>query len=164
MSFDELWNILKIEIPRRIGNNKGLNHFAENRSKFEGWLKVEICDILSEYMVNITPELEKIDIVADSWALELKTPTTNYSHLVVESKTMSITDDIDSIVKDIETLKENSREIGKAVIFIVFPLSLEENQEWKKHKDKISIQLQSLKEKEFTFENGVSAVLYVGLV
>ena len=159
-----MWNILQIEIPKRIGNKKGLNHFAENRSKFEGWLKVEICDILSAHISTLTPEKDNIDIVADNWALELKTPNTNYHASGVISKHITITNNIDSIIEDIKTLKINSNYSNTAVVFIAFPLSLKENKGWIDHKNKINTQLQELKEKEFTFENGVKAVLYLGLV
>lgn len=163
MNFNELWDILKIEIPKRIATNKGLNNFAVNRSRFEGWLKVETCDILSEHMSSITPEKDTIDIVADNWALELKTPNTSYRHLNVINKIRPITDNVNGIITDIDTLKNNHVYSNKAVVFIAFPLFLA-NKRWINHKNKISSKLQQLKEKEFTFENGVSAVLYFGLV
>ncbi len=165
MNFNELWNILEKEIPKRIANNKGLNNFAINRSKFEGWLKVEICDILSEHMPSITPEKDTIDIVADTWALELKTPNTSYRHLNVINKIRPITNNIVSIIEDIDSLKNNSSYPNRAVVFVAFPLSLKENsKDWNSHIIKISSRLAQFKQKEFTFENGVSAVLYFGWV
>jgi len=91
MTFQELWNILEKEIPNKISQHNGLNFFIKNRAKFEGWFKVELCDILSKYTNNITPEKDRIDVVFDDWALELKTSNTNYRYENVKNKTRPIT-------------------------------------------------------------------------
>ena len=163
MTFEELWNILEKEVPNKINEHNGLNFFVKNRAKFEGWLKVELCDILSKYTDNITPEKDRIDIVFDNWALELKTSNTNYRYEHVENKTRPITKNVKSIIKDILDLKNNSTYSNKAVVFIIFPLSKDTN-DWNKHILKIKNELQELKEKEFSFKNGVNAILYCGLV
>lgn len=90
MTFNELWDIVEVEVPNTINNHEGLNFFIKNRSKFEGWFKVELCDILSKYTENVTPEKDTIDIVFDEWAIELKTANTNYRYEGVESKTKPI--------------------------------------------------------------------------
>jgi len=164
MNFDELWNILKKDVPKKISENEGLNYFVVNRAKFEGWLKVEICDTLSKHTNNITPEKDRIDIVFDNeWALELKTSNTNYRYAGVINKHRPITKNIESIINDIQSLKNNKTYLKKAVVFIIFPLT-NEKMEWHPHLLKIKNELQELNEKEFTFSNGIKAVLYCGLV
>jgi len=158
MTFQELWNILEKEVPNKI-----LNFFIKNRAKFEGWFKVELCDILSKYTDNITPEKDRIDIVFDDWALELKTSNTNYRYENVKNKTRPVTKNVKSIIKDIEDLRNNINYNKKAVVFIIFPLS-NNTKEWDKHISKIKNELVELKEKEFYFKSGISAILYCGLV
>lgn len=163
MTFEELWDILEQEIPNRIKQHDGLNFFVKNRAKFEGWFKVELCDILSKYTNNLTPEKERIDIVFDDWALELKTSNTNYRYEDVENKNKPVTKNVTSIIKDIVNLKNNKNYNQKAVVFIIFPLS-KTTQGWNNHISEIKNKLQELKEKEFSFKNGTNAILYCGLV
>lgn len=163
MTFNELWEIFNIEIPQRILNSKGLNYFVSNRSKFEGWLKVEIIDILTKYTNNITPEKDRIDVVVEDWAIELKTSNTNYRYDNVENKTRPVTKNVSSIIKDIKDLEHNVNYDNKAVLFIIFSLDLN-NLSWQQHIQKIENELVELKSKEFNFENGVKSVLYFGLV
>ena len=163
MTFEELWNILEEEVPKKIMQHKGLNFFIKNRSKFEGWFKVELCDILSKHTNNITPEKDRIDIVFDDWALELKTSNTNYRYKGVENKTRPVTKNITSIINDIVNLRNNKNYNKKAVVFIIFPL-YKTTKVWNKHISKIKNELQELKEKEFSFKNGTNAILYCGLV
>jgi len=163
MTFEELWNILDQEVPNKINQHNGLNFFIKNRAKFEGWFKVELCDILSKYTNNITPEKDRIDIVFDDWALELKTSNTNYRYKGVENKTRPVTKNVNSIIKDIVDLRNNKNYKNKAVVFIIFPLS-KITKNWDRHISKIEHELQELKEKEFSFESGTHAILYCGLV
>ena len=163
MTFEELWNILEKEVPNKINQHNGLNFFVKNRAKFEGWFKVELCDILSNHTDNITPEKDRIDIVFDDWALELKTSNTNYRYTDVENKTKPVTKNVTSIIKDIIDLRNNKNYNKKAVIFIIFPLS-ETTKAWDEHISKIKKELKDLKEKEFNFKSGISAILYCGLV
>ena len=163
MTFEELWNILEKEVPNKINQHNGLNFFVKNRAKFEGWFKVELCDILSKYTNNITPEKDRIDIVFDDWALELKTSNTNYRYENVENKTKPVTKNVNSIIKDIIDLRDNKSYNKKAVIFIIFPLS-KTTKDWDEHILKIRKELKNLKEKEFNFKSGTNAMLYCGLV
>lgn len=163
MTFDKLWEIFNLEIPKKIEKHKGLNYFVFNRSKFEGWLKVEIIDILTNYTNDITPEKDRIDIVVEDWAIELKTSNTNYRYENVENKTRPITKNVSSIIKDIKDLEHNINYENKAVLFIIFPLDLN-NSSWEQHIQKIENKLKELKSIEFNFENGVKSVLYFGLV
>jgi hypothetical protein len=163
MTFEELWNILEQEVPTKINEHSGLNFFIQKRAKFEGWFKVELCDILSKYSKNIIPEKDRIDIVFDEWALELKTSNTNYRYDGIENKTRPVTKNVTSIIKDITDLRNNKNYSKKAVVFIIFPLS-KNTKEWEQHLVKIQNELQVLKEREFFFKNGASAILYCGLV
>jgi len=163
MNFEQIWNILENELPKKIHSHHGLNLFIKNRSKFEGWLKVEICDILYKYSNNIVPEKNRIDIVFENWAIELKTVNTNYKYNGINNKTKPITKNILSVLKDIRDLKLNTHYEHKIVIFIVFPLS-SSNVIWIKHKTKIENMLKVLKYKEFQFNNNINSILYCGLV
>ena len=163
MTFNELWEILKIEIPFKITNNLGLNHFITNRSKFEGWLKVETIEILSKYSNDIYPEKNRIDVVLENWAIELKTSNTNYRYEGVINKSRPTTKNIKSIIKDIDDLKSNNNYENKAVLFIIFPLTLNKTG-WNTHISQIESNLKELRYHEFSFNNGVKSVLYFGLV
>lgn len=163
MTFNELWEIFKEEIPNKIQYHSGLSYFVKNRSKFEGWLKVEIVDILSKYSNEIYPEKDRIDIVFEDWAIELKTSNTNYRYEGVVNKTRPITRNIESIIKDIDDLQNNHKYNNKAVLFIIFPLTLDKA-DWEVHISQIKTKVQELKYQEFSFNNDVKSVLYFGLV
>ena len=160
-----LENILDKLTNRKI-KNKGLGIFALERAKFEGWLKVEIIDLLIKDERNAKPEIDNIDIVYDEInAIELKMVNTsyNYNELDVEPKTRPITDNINSIIKDICKLKKTNYE-NKFIIFIVFPLSKKNYKFWNRHKEKIENNDIKLKCKKFNSSNGVPGVLYYGQI
>lgn len=46
MEFKDMANLIFNEIKPKLENNQGLSIFAKERAKFEGWLKVELCDSL----------------------------------------------------------------------------------------------------------------------
>ena len=162
ISEEQIWSLIKKKLPPKIASTKGLNVFVDNRAKFEGWLKVELCDILS-YHYSIVPEQDTVDIVVDDkFALELKTVNTNYTYKGIENKTKPITDNINSVIGDIKKLQLKEYP-NKAVVFVVFPLSLP-NKNWNKQVNKITIYLNELYYKEITFENGQHGVLYFGLI
>ncbi len=162
MNADQIWKIISIELPKKIKENPGLNAFVNNRAKFEGWLKVEISNILSQYGI-VVPEQDKIDIVFDQIiAIELKTPNTNYRYMGIMNKGKPITDNINSIIKDINTLQTTSYP-QKTVLFIAFPLELP-NKRWEKHLNKITSKLQKYYSVEIVFENGKKGMLYFGII
>ena len=144
----------KTKLPPKIQNHKGLSYFVKNRAKFEGWLKVELCEILSDKIENIVPEKDRIDIVGDDWALELKTINTNYHYTNIEDKTRPITKNIEEVIKDIDSLINKQNSFKKAVIFIAFPLSLSNHSKyWEKHISKINEKLEQLEDEEIKFHN-----------
>jgi len=165
MEFDDLWITIKTKLSERIRTHKGLRYFVEYRVKFEGWLKVEICEILSDKMKNIVPEKDRIDIVGDDWALELKTINTNYRYPNIENRTRPITKNIKGVIEDIDSLMKNDIYSKKSVIFIAFPLSLStHSKDWEKHIVQIKEKLERLEYEELKFCNGAVAVLYCGLI
>ncbi|MGC9123879.1 MAG: hypothetical protein ACP5IB_07445, partial [Thermoplasmata archaeon] len=99
MNFDELNKLILDKIILRIKNKKGLYIFAQNRSKFEGWLKVELCDILYKNGIEPIPEYfdkslnKNIDLAFENkeWAIELKTINTNYRDKNTNEKSRPVT-------------------------------------------------------------------------
>lgn len=163
VSFEKLTKIIQSDLIMLLSQNKGLNQFAKYRSKFEGWLKVELVKILNENRLEAIPEKDRIDItIKEEWAIELKTVNTNYRYLNVENKTRPITKNISSILKDIEKLKYNKFK-NKAIIFITFPVE-HSFPYWKMHLKKIEKELNEIKFKQFFFENEIPGVLYIGLL
>lgn len=142
-------------------NHLGLANFVKVRSKFEGWLKVEICDILAEKFDDVYPEKERIDISFDNWLIELKTINTNYRFNEVDKKHRPISKNIEGVLEDIKKLKR--MEGNRGVIFIVFPVSLN-NIEWTCHIKKIEDELTLLRYTQFKFRNNVLAITYFGLI
>ncbi|MEJ5307364.1 MAG: hypothetical protein WHT27_03605 [candidate division WOR-3 bacterium] len=150
-------NILN-KLVKRIEEKKGLSIFARQRSKFEGWLKVELVDILKSKNKDVRIEhsigKKKVDVFFDNYLIELKTVTTNYKYDNVEKKFCAITDNIDGIINDICKII-NKKNYKKAILFVVFPLSDEDK--WKKHLNKIDKKIGDkkilFKEIEFCFKN-----------
>ncbi len=163
MEFENLQELLFLNLEKVIKNHKSLGIFASNRSKFEGWLKVELIQIFKDHdCKNILPEKDRIDVTFDNWALELKTCNTNYRYKGVVNKIRPITKNIQEIVNDIQSLKKTRYE-NKAIFFIAYPLEHKKNQ-WEQHIDKISKNVKDLRYSEFHFKNGISGVMYMCLI
>ena len=163
MTATELLNITSEIIIDKIKNHKGLNEFVVERSKFEGWLKVEFVEALIKNGIKAKPEIDRIDISFNKTAIELKTINTNYRYNKIKNKTRPITKNIKSIKKDIKKLKDNKNFDNKFVVFIVFPLETEQK-EWISHLTKIKNELFELVFKEFKFNNGAPGVIYYGKI
>ena len=73
MTTQELFDITATKIIRKIRKNTGLSQFAVERSKFEGWLKVELINILNENELLAKPEINRIDVSFNDIFIELKT-------------------------------------------------------------------------------------------
>ena len=91
MQFNELSNLIFQELKLKLEKHNGLAVFAKERSKFEGWLKVELCDSFLKYFKDVCPEKESVDISFGKWGIELKTLNTNLTYVGVVSKTRPIT-------------------------------------------------------------------------
>lgn len=170
MSFNDFKKIILEELKQKIENNKALYVFARERAKFEGWLKVELCNILAKHFEQklitpelITPEKDRIDVVINDWAFELKTTSTNYKYNMVVKKVRPITDNINGILNDIKKLKTLNYSI-KAVLFVVYPAE-HDNRKWKQHREKIDLELnEKLEFIEFKFQSEIPGIIYIGIV
>ena len=162
MDFNELAGYLS-GIKPILESSAGLTVFAQNRAKFEGWLKVEVCGLLAEHCKQVVPEKQRVDICADEWAIELKTVNTNIRYMGVQNKTRPITKNTESIIKDIEKLNKLDSPM-KAVLFIVFPIE-HENKHWQVQLQRIKQELTTLRMFPFAFKGGeAKGVVYLGLV
>lgn len=162
MNFKKLSRLIFKEIKPKLEANQGLSIFAEERAKFEGWLKVEICDSLSKYCREVVPERNKIDVTFENWAIELKTVNTNIRYANVKNKTCPITTNTQGVIKDIKKLK-SAGYANKAILFVVFPIT-HDNQDWKNQLRKISRFLRQIDHVDFNFKNEIPGVAYLGSI
>jgi len=180
-SFEKTMEEVMNRVTQSIAHHKELVTFAEQRAKFEGWVKVEICGILKEILGNdLQVELEKYykphkvhtDIVfkgSDNkvYAIEIKTINTSYRYPDVIKKTCPITENIKGLISDIgklNSLKGSNSIYDGAVLFVVFPLDLN-NPYWEFHYKKIKEKTKDLKHQEFNFfGTKIPGVVYEGLI
>lgn len=162
MILSDLHQLVNNELITRITSHEGLSVFASEKAKFEGWLKVELTDILKRNSQNPVPETNWVDIVFKDVAIELKTINTNYRFDKVIPKIKPITDNTDGVIQDIEKLKKKETLKG-FVIFIVFPCE-HENKFWQKQLELIKENLIELIHHQFKFTNGIPGVIYYGEV
>ncbi|MEI8349855.1 MAG: hypothetical protein WCI77_06855 [Candidatus Omnitrophota bacterium] len=113
-------------LKSKIDSSKGLPIFYDKNAKFENWLQVELCGILSEKcQAEIIPEQYSeanqcsYDISGEKVLIELKIHTTK----------KSASHNIKGIIKDIEKLKRAPDSKEKAIIFVAFPLKYNDK-EW----------------------------------
>jgi len=156
------------DVIKKIESHRGLSEFIINLAKFEGWLKVEIIDSAIKLGCSeVIPEKDLIDVTFNfdnkSYAIELKTINTNYQK-GFSRKTRPITKNISGVIKDIEALQKNGEYKNKFVLFIVFPLNLEDNKKkWNYHLKKIE-SLVNLIGYPLRFKEGPKGILYMGEV
>lgn len=162
MSLDQFIQLILPKLKQRLENHEGLPVFAQQRAKFEGWLKVELCGILLKHFPDTLPEKGRTDLTAGGWAIELKTFSTNYRHKGVTNKIRPITDNITGVCKDIEKLKKVSIQ-NKIVIFVVFPLE-ESNKGWLTLLNRIKGMLKEIRGYSFSFSGDIPSIIYFGLV
>lgn len=160
MNFDELFEAISSSLADTMKARKSIDIFASNRAKFEGWLKAETIEILSEYTSDVVPEKDRIDITFDDWALELKTCNTSYKYSGVVNKTRPITMNVNEIICDINSLKETRYE-GKAVLFVAFPLE-HDNRIWQqRHFIKILDNAKQVRHLQSSTSGGIPLVIYM---
>jgi len=162
MEFEDLSELIFREIKAKMENHQGLSVFAKERAKFEGWLKVELCDSLSRYLEGVVPERNRIDVTFENWAIELKTLNTNIRYKNVKNKSRPITKNTQGVVKDIKKLKSADYD-NKAVLFVVFPIT-HDNKYWQTQLQRISKLLREIKHINFNFKDGVPGVIYFALI
>ena len=159
MNFDELFEAISTSLAGIMKARKSIDIFASNRAKFEGWLKVEVIEILSKHTPNAVPEKDRIDITFDDWALELKTCNTNYRYRGVVNKSRPITMNVDGIIDDIKSL-EKTRYRRRAVLFVAFPLEHSKGA-WQQHYDKISSNAKQVRHLQSSTSSGIPLVIYM---
>lgn len=162
MEYEKLAHLIFTEMKPKLENHQGLLIFARERAKFEGWLKVELTEILSRHFDDVLPEKDRIDVTFGKWAIELKTVNTNIRFDDVKAKTRPITKNTQGVIEDIEKLKMVKYE-NKAVLFLVFPIT-HENGHWQTQLERISKLLNKLVHERFSFGNGIPGVIYFGLI
>lgn len=167
VTFDNLSKCLFERLPEHIQNESSLSIFAEQRAKFEGWLKVATCSSLTEGgFEGVIPEKHRIDVMFDGWAIELKTLNTNYRYSNAINKHRPITKNVQGVVDDIEALRASTKleGINKAVLFVVFPVE-HDKIEWQNHLAKIRESLRgNIAYHSFKFNNGINGVIYLGQI
>jgi len=159
------------DLKTKLEKSKGIDVFVKNRAKFEGWLKVEIVNILCNRIPNktdkIIPEKYRIDVVFDDSALELKTVNTNYRRKGIENKKRPITLNVKELEKDIDKLRKlHKKDIkNKAILFVVFPLSENNIEDFEtEHLSKLSVEKQDIMYRQFKTINGFTNRIYCAIV
>ena len=109
----------------------------KQRAKFEGWLKFELANELRKLYRDTCVEKcmsgKLVDVFSNNSYIELKTPNTSYRHDGCENRTRPITNNIASIIDDINALKKIG--VDGYIAFIMFPI--DNNGKYKSHIDKI---------------------------
>jgi hypothetical protein len=131
-----------------IENHEDLLALAlAQRSKFEGWLKMELaamavregCKALQLEVPIVGSNGDRADLgfqyEGKKYVLELKTPNTNWRQNGVENRTRPITKNIKSVIED--TKKLESLPIPGIVAFTLFPIPVNDNR-WKSYVKRIS--------------------------
>lgn len=162
MEFEALSELVFSELRPKLEEHEGLSIFVRERAKFEGWLKVEVCDSLTKHFDDVTPENERIDITFQDWAIELKTINTNIKFEGVKSKTRPITKNTQAVIDDIKKLRLTGYR-NRAVLFVVFPI-WHSNENWQRQLNRISERLSRIDFIEFNFRRKIPGALYFGLV
>lgn len=166
MEVKKVWRKVGDSMADRLSGHRGLSIFARERAKFEGWLKVELCDVLLAEGWHPTPEDDRIDVTFESWAIELKTCNTNYGFKGVKNKGRPITKNVSGVISDIRKLNRKGlkrKYNHRAVVFVMFPMRID-NMYWQqKHLPRIAQEAAWIDQRDFVFENGLPGVLYFAL-
>ena len=141
--------ILKNCLIPKIQNSKGLLQFAKRRNNFEGWLKLELIDSFINNKFEALPEFStknikneekiidiKLNINQNDVLIELKTFCTNYDQNDENKIKINITDRIESVIKDIDKLKNIPNCKYMFILFVVLHTK-DDDKKWIKHLDKI---------------------------
>jgi hypothetical protein len=159
------------DLKTKLENSKGIDVFVKNRAKFEGWLKVEIVNILCNRILDktdkIIPEKYRIDVVFDDSALELKTVNTNYRGEDIENKNRPITLNVEQLEKDIDKLRKLHKKgiKNKAILFVVFPLPGNKAEKFEaEHLSKLRVEKQDIMYRQFKTINGITNRIYSVIV
>ena len=161
---EELARLVLRGLAERMSAHEGLEVFAAHRSKFEGWLKVELGAILRERFRSVVPERNRVDLVADDWAFEVKVVNTSYRHPRAVPKSRPITKNVRGVVEDAWKLRGLSDCKHKAVIFAALPMPGRSLEAWRAHLSKIRRELRELYSLSFKSRNSVPGAVYFSFV
>ena len=130
----ELEGIILRALENIFNQNPEIARLAcQQRSKFEGWLKFELAGALinqsgfaricleDNYDSNGRSDIS-LEFHGQKWHIEMKTANANWRIEGVESKTRPITRNMQSIVEDIDVLKQKSKPFRGMAVFCIFPV------------------------------------------
>jgi hypothetical protein len=168
-SFDSVVEKIWFGLEKKLTTNSVLPIFVKQRKKFEGWLKVEICELLQDEGYVVIPENNFIDVTTEDIGIELKTIPTNYAWPgIPHPHAKAVTNGINEVLTDAGKLRFEKYSL-KMVNFIVYPLSRSCTSKhynlWTKdHLSRIERHVAELVEKPFKFQNGYPGIAYFGRV
>ena len=163
-----------------LSNNQDLLEIAfRQRAKFEGWLKFEIAKKFQESGKDTKVEYSiakgHVDLFADNCLIELKTPNTSYTCEGVDPKTRPITDNVNSIISDVDKLRKISEDTcyDLFIAFVMFPIDKDEDKNTKskyiEHVNRIENHIQAqglqiIKDERIVTVKSIPALVYVAKV
>lgn len=163
-----------------LSNNQDLLEIAfKQRAKFEGWLKFEIAKKFQESGKDTKVEYSiakgHVDLFADNCLIELKTPNTSYTCEGVDPKTRPITDNVNSIISDVDKLRKISEDTcyDLFIAFVMFPIDKDEDKNTKskyiEHVNRIENHIQAqglqiIKDERIVTVKSIPALVYVAKV
>ncbi len=158
MNFSVLVEAIRKSIIPKIEKHRGIESYTNQRSRFEGWLQVEIVGLLKTIMnnENVIPEKHNdVDIVVGDWAIELKVLTSETNNQVPTN----ICDLKRSIEK--RELIKNSKLNNNVIILIVYPKIIN-NSTYDNHINEIKMYFEKFEQIEIHFNELLKGVLYIG--
>ena len=161
-------------IKKILSKNQDLLEIAfRQRAKFEGWLKFEIAKEFQKSGKDTKVEYPiakgHVDLFADNCLIELKTPNTSYTCKGVDPKTRTITDNVNSIISDVDKLRNITEGLSydSFIAFVMFPIDT--NKKYMGHVNKIenhiqAQKLQIIKDERIVTLKSIPALVYVAKV
>ena len=161
-------------IKKILSKNQDLLEIAfRQRAKFEGWLKFEIAKEFQKSGKDTKVEYPiakgHVDLFADNCLIELKTPNTSYTCKGVDPKTRPITDNVNSIISDVDKLRNITEGLSydSFIAFVMFPIDT--NKKYMGHVNKIenhiqAQRLQIIKDERIVTLKSIPALVYVAKV
>jgi len=157
MNFSDIANLVENKLIPKFVIHEGIKSYFEQKSRFEGWLQVEITGLLKTFFSdNVIPEKHKnIDIVVGNWGIELKVFASDTKYKVPDKicKFMNSIKNKDQINK--------SKLINNVIIFIVFPKIIN-NITFNNHLEIIEKHCSKFKKIEININESLNGMLYIG--
>jgi hypothetical protein len=163
MEFNTLIDLIFENLKPKLEASEGLAVFAKEHANFDEWLKVELCGIFSQNCQNTCPDTQWAGLRVDDWILELKTASPNIQYTQLENEQTPATNNIQSIINDIDKLSQSDA-VKKAALIIAFPLE-PDNVFWQQQLNRISARLIIKRVCPFVFKGeAVKGMIYLGTV